>query len=667
MAIEQRRFVAAFSAATLLFLLTFNLPADAADGPNRVTSSDVAAGRWMDSLLDNDLDSAPRTRPKPPRPARRAAQRNAKLRGKLVRNSEASDGTPPFALVDRYGGVLRYVEPVDSVDLQKYLGKAVSVRHDTGDTLLASQLALPRSRRTVAPTGLNLAQHLEPIPAGEPVPSGISNQVGEPIVIDGPDNGPIYLDGGYEESYGGGYDDGLNFGGCPNCGDVTCSQRGGGCGFGARGVMYARGEYLLWWLEGMNTPELVVQLNNIDLTNPTNPIFEGPSQILYGGNRVLEDERSGGRITLGLWLDDYGQWGVEGDYLRLGEIEERFVSGQEDGAIPPMGSFIFRPFFNTADAASLGGAITRRGNAIEDVDTNRLDGTVTVDIRSNFQSAGIRLRHNLCCREGCTSCCGDAVGCGTGIGCGSGVDYSTGPLGRIFTLLRKGTRHTDILYGFRWTELEESLQVTESLQEFDSITANPPTLGDDIDVTDRFATENEFMGGEIGYETEWEYRRWSLNFLSKVAIGSTRQRVAISGRTLVDGVATPANNTGGLLTQHYEHLGGNGVVGGGDDFVVGNIGTYERDEFSMIPEIGLTMGYNLTRRLKLTAGYTLLYWSNVVRPGDQIDLDVNANLLPRRDGAPDSTTIVQDDHPRFEFRQTDLWAQGINFGAEYTW
>jgi len=88
----------------------------------------------------------------------------------------------------------------------------------------------------------------------------------------------------------------------------------------------------------------------------------------------------------------------------------------------------------------------------------------------------------------------------------------------------------------------------------------------------------------------------------------------------------------------------------------------------MIPEIGFTLGYNLTKRLKLTTGYTLLYWSNLVRPGDQIDLDVNANLLPRNNGGtPDPATIVPGDHPRFVFRQTDLWAQGLNLGAEYTW
>ncbi|NOZ39903.1 MAG: BBP7 family outer membrane beta-barrel protein, partial [Planctomycetes bacterium] len=418
----------------------------------------------------------------------------------------------------------------------------------------------------------------------------------------------------------------------------------------ARGVMYARGEYLLWWLEGMDTPALVTQFSAI---NPNNGSAIGPFTTLFGRNQTLKDERSGGRVTLGLWLDDYGQWGVEGEYLALADLEESFVAGVRDGSAPAIGSYIGRPFFNTGVIGAVlpGG----RGPAVEDVDTNALDGTVTVDMRSEFQSASLRLRHNLCCREGSSTSCGSGVDCGGGVGCGSGVGngsaYPFGPLNRLCNLLRKGTRRTDMLYGVRWTNLNESIRITEDLQ---TLTAPISQL----DVIDSFATENEFIGGEIGYETDWRFNRWSLRFLTKVAIGNTRQRVDINGSTVIDDVAVnPPDNIGGLLAQRY-------VLP--DGTVVGNIGTYERDEFSMIPEIGLTAGYNLTPRLKLTAGYTLLYWSNIVRPGEQIDLDVNANLLPR-DGGPGVDTVVAGDHPRFEFRQTDLWATGVNFGAEYTW
>jgi len=61
----------------------------------------------------------------------------------LIENPDHSDGASPYALTDQNGTVQRYVEPVPGIDLQPYLGQVVVVRHDTGPTLLASQLELP--------------------------------------------------------------------------------------------------------------------------------------------------------------------------------------------------------------------------------------------------------------------------------------------------------------------------------------------------------------------------------------------------------------------------------------------------------------------------------------------------------------------------------------------
>jgi|GEM_PF-1125983 len=641
MAKQQRRFFVVFATASLWYLSTALVPANAADGPNQLTPSDLAAGRWVDSLLGSD--TAPVSRAKKNQawnrrttsPGRRP-QRTSGLRGKLVNNPNTQDGSPAFALVDRYGGVLRYIEPVESVDLEPYLGKAVAVRRDTGDILLASQLALPRknsqTRRSSSANGLQLAQNLEPIPAGEPVPADETPSEPQPTA-DGHDHhhdpihhddegivyeGPVYLDEG--EAYG----DGLNFGGCPDCGDVTCQRRSGGCGFGARGVFYAHAEYLHWETKGMEIPPLVIQFQ--DFTLPSGPVV-GPITTIFGGHEIFEDNRNGGRITLGLWLDDYGQWAIEGDYLALEDESLTRVFGVKDGLVPAVGNFIGRPFFNTG---IIGGDVDSRGPSQEDVDTNRLDGTVTVRANTRFQTGGIRLRHNLCCREGCSTCCGDAVSCGSGVGCGSGILCEFGPFNRLYRLLRKGTRRTDILLGYRYASLEDDLSVMEDLSEFTSISTNPPTLGNELDVTDIFETRNEFHGGEIGYETEWSHNRWSLSLLTKIAIGSTNQRVRINGSTVIDdGLGLVETSRGGLLTQGFDHPGVDGIAGNADDFYVGNIGEYERDEFSVLPELGMTLGYNMTRRLKLTAGYTLLYWSNVVRAGEQVDLDVNGNLLNR--------------------------------------
>jgi hypothetical protein len=62
---------------------------------------------------------------------------------RLVENPDQTEGAPPFALADQTGTIQRYVEPVPGVDLSPHVGQVVTVRHDTGSTLLASQLELP--------------------------------------------------------------------------------------------------------------------------------------------------------------------------------------------------------------------------------------------------------------------------------------------------------------------------------------------------------------------------------------------------------------------------------------------------------------------------------------------------------------------------------------------
>ncbi|MCH8839334.1 MAG: BBP7 family outer membrane beta-barrel protein [Planctomycetes bacterium] len=94
-----------------------------------------------------------------------------------------------------------------------------------------------------------------------------------------------------------------------------------------------------------------------------------------------------------------------------------------------------------------------------------------------------------------------------------------------------------------------------------------------------------------------------------------------------------------------------------------NAGDYSRNKFSVIPEIGATVGFQLTPRLRLTGGYTLVYWGNVVRPGDQIDLHVNPTYL----ASPLPNPLLPPFSPAFAFNETDFWAQGVNIGGEYRW
>jgi hypothetical protein len=136
--------------------------------------------------------------------------------------------------------------------------------------------------------------------------------------------------------------------------------------------------------------------------------------------------------------------------------------------------------------------------------------------------------------------------------------------------------------------------------------------------------------------------RLFANLTGKIALGDTHQTVDINGVTTI---TTP----GGLAT----------VRPGGLLALPSNTGHFSRDEFSVVPEGGVNVGYQATNNLRVYVGYTFLYCSNVVRPGDAIDLRVNSTGVP--------TSLVPPSGPAapvFTFRGSDFWAQGIVFGME---
>ena len=124
-------------------------------------------------------------------------------------------------------------------------------------------------------------------------------------------------------------------------------------------------------------------------------------------------------------------------------------------------------------------------------------------------------------------------------------------------------------------------------------------------------------------------------------MGNTRSRVNINGSTTVTSPdQSPVTSNGGLLALPT------------------NEGITEQNHFSVIPELGITLGYDLTCRLKATFGYSFVYWSSVMRPGDQIDTNVNASQLP-------PGTLSGVPAPERKAVLTDFWRQGFNVGLDY--
>ena len=81
-----------------------------------------------------------------------------------------------------------------------------------------------------------------------------------------------------------------------------------------------------------------------------------------------------------------------------------------------------------------------------------------------------------------------------------------------------------------------------------------------------------------------------------------------------------------------------------------------------MPELGFNVGFQILPHLRPRAGYTFLYWGPVVRPGDQIDLDVNPDQL-----APPIVPLVGALRPEFAFEESTYWVAGPDFGLEGRW
>jgi hypothetical protein len=191
--------------------------------------------------------------------------------------------------------------------------------------------------------------------------------------------------------------------------------------------------------------------------------------------------------------------------------------------------------------------------------------------------------------------------------------------------------HVDWIVGYRRLDLDDSIVIDEAIK----------TTEGQLLTRDSFVTSNEFNGLQLGVAHQTNLQRIWLESLLRVAVGNNTQRATISG-----------------FTSRTEN-GTTDTFGSGVFALPGNSGTFERDQFTMIPEIGLTLGVRLTDWLDATVGYTVLYYPNVVRAGSIIDTDLNPGAFP-----PPLDPLTGAARPRFQFIETDYLAHGLSLGAE---
>lgn len=197
------------------------------------------------------------------------------------------------------------------------------------------------------------------------------------------------------------------------------------------------------------------------------------------------------------------------------------------------------------------------------------------------------------------------------------------------------------LIGVRYLDLMENLTLDDVF--FDTAT------GGVVLATDAFGTRNQFYAGQVGIKGEVRFGRFYLEAIAKAALGVNHQTMNISGTTTVTAGAFgfPSGGTAGAVFAQPS-----------------NIGRFGRNEFAVVPEVQLKLGYQVTPNIRPFISYNFLYLSDALRPGNQL----NRNINPTQNAffVPPGT-LVGTATPLPAFNSSTFWAQGVSLGVEVRW
>lgn len=194
----------------------------------------------------------------------------------------------------------------------------------------------------------------------------------------------------------------------------------------------------------------------------------------------------------------------------------------------------------------------------------------------------------------------------------------------------------DLIGGYHNSYIEDSVEINSSLT---ALNGNRVPIDTVISTRDYFEVNNQFHGGFVGLMAESADGPLSWSTMAKVAFGNMNQEARIRGEatTSIPGAGS-AGTPAGLLALPT------------------NIGTFDQDEFAIVPELNVSVRYNVSDRFQVLLGYSFIYWSEVALSGDMIDLNVNTTQI---DGA-----LVGNASPARQPLQSDgFWYSGLSIGG----
>jgi hypothetical protein len=363
------------------------------------------------------------------------------------------------------------------------------------------------------------------------------------------------------------------------CDSVGCDSMGcGGCGHLGLSpeTLFGSIDLLLMFRKGDGVPPLA---SNAALN--VNGV-----QVFAGGETILKDMTAGGRLVIGAWLDRY----KDRSFVARGWFagEESYGYSANQNTQPVLG----RPFLNVTDGQVPADDIRIIASP------GRAGGELNINADNNVYGADFSIRQLWYKRFGGT---------------------------------------VDLLYGYQYMRMDDSMRIGSRAT---SLNDDFAPVGAVIAVSDEFAAENEFHGGQLGIASHYREGAWSFSSLAKLGFGSIRRRSVLTGSTFTSIDGNNATDPNGLLVRST------------------NSGTRNDDTFGWVPELDLTLGWQRYPSFDLTFGYHVIAMTDALQVSGMIDPNLATNLASPPTGAQ---------RPSPTFRHGTFYVQGIHFGLAYVY
>ena len=345
-------------------------------------------------------------------------------------------------------------------------------------------------------------------------------------------------------------------------------------------------DYLWAWMRGDFFPPMAT-IGNVNDAVP-GALGQPNTRIILGNEDIIHHEINGGRVSMVYWLNEARTLDVEGSFFILEQKTRVFNVSSNNSATDVLAKPFFNPVANQEDADPRGFPGVLAGN-------------VNFNYTTRLMGAELNGRWFI-----------------------SGDNKTDGP-------------SLSLLAGVRWLDLQESYSSAETTTEL------PLGTGSTFFISDHFATNNQYVGGQLGLQ--FKYRldcNLTFDLAGKCAVGPNFETLKINGySTVLDQFGTLTAGNEGLYAQPS------------------NSGQRNHTVVAFMPEGSASFGWEPASWLRLQVGYTFMYVTKVIRPGESIDRVVNIQPV----GTPEQFGPAR---PVANFNQVNFWVQFVNIGVGFT-